>query len=634
MNAPEQQGESDDLDLGKDRSYAQEAVKGSAWVFLQTAIRKSLTIVVQLILARLLFPSDFGLVGIAVAATSIISIINPAPILDLLLQRGRKLPNALRNAWRLAFLSAFLIGAVIVVSAFFVYDRPGHAIRTNANVALTAESPLSDISADPPLPELLRNLQGTLELNINGAWVETELPPPADDQTSIGQYAKLMQSAFDERIGSDVIRVTFESDQDRIRLTTKDGAEVPIRSSSSQEGAILDTLGISYFSTPLFWLLILLSFRPLLWALYLPFTAVLRLQLRFDILAKTNVVSNSCGQFSAVFLAFFGAGSIALLMPHLVQPALQTLFLFFIVRPLPRPRNDEHEKMLPIVRDSSSLWIAQWIHTATIQGPNLILAYFVSSRDVGFFYFAFTLSVQIIAILSHNISHALMPIFSNLQGQTERLTSGFLRSAGAITGVSMPLFLGAASTAPVVLPMIFGERWIPAVPLLMILLLAQAFASTNAPTGSLLKSAGRYRTWLVFQAVLGVLFMSAVVLASWAGGALGVALAILGQQVIFAPIGLYICVRGMARKRDVARIHLVPLIAGLPMFPAAFLLYLVGPSLFALFVWCPISLLITGALYIVIMRILDRPRYDEILSIGISVRNKAFRTLGVGSKNN
>ena len=629
MNRPEQPGDPDQMGLETDKSYANEAVRGSAWTFLQTFVRKGLSILVQLILARLLFPSDFGLVATAIGMAAVVQIVGPGPMIDLLVQRQKRLPNAIHNTWLLAFLTAIVTGIAILFSAWILSERPGQPMRAIGDQTLTSETSLDQINADPSLPVLLEDANGTFELDIDGKWQAMRLPKPTQPDISIADYATLIQANIDETIGAEKVDVTFAQDQDRFRITTTDGQTVPTRSKSAVEGAVLDTLGIGYKSQPLLWLLALLALRPLLWALLLPYAAVLRLKLRFASIAKSNLVANTSSQAIAVGLAFIGGGGLALLIPHLVHPALLAVFFFLIARPLPSVPKKDREKMLPIATDSASLWLAQWVHSATLQVPNLILAYFVSTREVGYFYFAFLLSVQIIAILSYNLSSALTPIFSNLQEQQERLISGFLRSVGAITGVTVPLFIGTAAAAPIFVPLIFGEKWTPAISILMVLLVAQAISSTTPPTASLLKSTGRYRTWLAFQVTQGVVFLTAVVFASWTSGAMGVAWAVLGQQLVFAPIGIYLCIRGRARKREIARIYIIPFIACIPMIPVAFFIYSLDPGFVALLVWCPLLLLSAGVVYVLIIRVLDRARYDEIVSILNSLKGKLFRALRI-----
>jgi O-antigen/teichoic acid export membrane protein len=631
MTTDEHQGSPPDFQgVDTDKSFANDAVRGSAWGFFQTVVSKILAIVIQLILARVLFPSDFGLVAIAVGTAAIFTFFSPLPIVDLLVQRGPRIGNAIVNAWRLCILCAIVIGVLIAASSLVVSMRPGQPITTFHGGQATGNTSLAEIKTVPPLPILLENVHGTFELWADDRWVEVSLPEVPAPETSIDAFAELLQDQIDRAIGDKKTNVVFNTESARLQIMATDGSKLSIRSNSTREGSVLDSLGVEYQSLPLIVLLLILAIRPLLIALRVPYAAVMRLKLRFGQIAGVNLIANGSGHMSAIALALLGAGPIALMAPQIIYPILAAIFMYFLVRPLTTVPKKERERKRTIASDSAYLWGAQWIHTTTLQAPYLILGIFVSSLEVGYYYFAFLLSVQIILLLSHNVSAALTPIFSNLQGERDRLASAFLRSVGAISGISIPLFIGAAASAAVFVPILFSERWTPSVPILVVLLVSQAFASTNLASGSLLKGTGRYRAWFTLQIVQGTLVLTAVAIASWLGGAIAVAWTILGQQVVFAPLMLYLCVRGHARKRVVARIHGLPIVACLPMVPVGLVLGAMGPTLIALLLWTPILLVTAAVAYVLCMRVLDRERYDEISEIVFKITSKLARMIGRG----
>ena len=87
-------------------SYLKRAVRGSTWNLGQSIAAKITGLVTQIILARLLFPSDFGLLGIAVSLIAIVGFINPLSMGDLLVQRGPRFANAVTNVRRLALFGS------------------------------------------------------------------------------------------------------------------------------------------------------------------------------------------------------------------------------------------------------------------------------------------------------------------------------------------------------------------------------------------------------------------------------------------------------------------------------------------------------------------------------------------------
>ena len=159
--------------------------------------------------------------------------------------------------------------------------------------------------------------------------------------------------------------------------------------------------------------------------------------------------------------------------------------------------------------------------------------------------------------------------------------------------------------------MLFGAKWTPAIPLLMILMLSQSMASTNATSAFLLKGSGRFRTWLVWQTAQTSLFVIALIIAAKFGSTITVAWVVFGQFVVFAPIGVYLCLRGHGTIRDIIRIYAVPYISCAPFVLVGIGSYMVGASWLALFIWCPLALVVGGGIYILGLRLLDKSRYEE-----------------------
>jgi O-antigen/teichoic acid export membrane protein len=65
-------------------------LKGIVWSSLEILIKRVLDLVVKLILARLLFPEDFGIIGMATVFTSLIQVLNDAGMGSALIQRKKE----------------------------------------------------------------------------------------------------------------------------------------------------------------------------------------------------------------------------------------------------------------------------------------------------------------------------------------------------------------------------------------------------------------------------------------------------------------------------------------------------------------------------------------------------------------
>ena len=103
-------------------------LKGSFWVFSLRITNRIFDVLRIVILARLLAPGDFGLLGIAMLALSILSTFSEAGFEAALIQKREKTEQYLNTAWTFniikgALTSIVLFAACPLVGIFF--NTPG-----------------------------------------------------------------------------------------------------------------------------------------------------------------------------------------------------------------------------------------------------------------------------------------------------------------------------------------------------------------------------------------------------------------------------------------------------------------------------------------------------------------------------
>lgn len=603
-------------------SYTGTAVRGSVWSILQTAASKGVMLVVQWILALVLLPADFGLFAIALSTAAVLTVCSPLPLIDLLVQRGPGLGRALPNLLRITAASSALLALVIASSSFFFGVAEGQRMETRSGDAVTETTPIEDLRLEPPLAVQLEHVSAPFELEVDGIRHEIELPALVGPEETLGDYADALGERIREATGASGLHLVLDEKTARLRLTAPDGADPHLRSETSSAGSVLASLGLEHRSEPLTLLVILFALVPIIMTFRLPLEAVLRLQMRFGALAAANFSGTVGSGLLAITLGVLGAGSLALMVGPIAIPLVMTLVMIPMVGRLPRVPHEEREPVGPLLRDAVTLWIAQWVHTAGLLAPMFVLRYCTSSEEVGYYYFAWLLTVQIIALFSYNLSQAFTPIFSTMQNHPERLASAYLRGANAVSALTIPFMLGAAAISPILIPQVFSEKWTPAVPLLMILMLAQSFASTTPASASLLKGSGRYRTWFVWQLVQNLGTVVLLVVAGVYGSVATVAWVVVIQQGISSPIGVRLCANGHATWWQVFRVHLVPFAAASPLVVVGWISHRLGPGWIELLVWCPLAGLVSGALYAMILRVLDPERYRDFAGLIGKLRDR------------
>lgn len=101
-------------------SVSRKVVKGGVWVFSLRVLNRGLGFVRTIILARLLLPGDFGLLGIAMLAASTLDALSQTGVQAALIHKKGDVTEYLDVAWTtLAFRGVFLF-AVLFVSAPYI----------------------------------------------------------------------------------------------------------------------------------------------------------------------------------------------------------------------------------------------------------------------------------------------------------------------------------------------------------------------------------------------------------------------------------------------------------------------------------------------------------------------------------
>ena len=136
------------------------------------------------------------------------------------------------------------------------------------------------------------------------------------------------------------------------------------------------------------------------------------------------------------------------------------------------------------------------------------------------------------------LGNVMLSTLAGMGDDHARVGVAYRRAARTVNLISVPVLAGVASTAPALVPFLYGGNWGPMIPLLMILCAAGVPQALTITAGWLYQSQGRTGRGFAVAAVLasgGVLLM----LAGLQWGALGVACAVLVRSWVGLPISLY-----------------------------------------------------------------------------------------------
>ncbi|MGE0433216.1 MAG: oligosaccharide flippase family protein [Planctomycetota bacterium] len=244
--------------------------------------------------------------------------------------------------------------------------------------------------------------------------------------------------------------------------------------------------------------------------------AALQVELRFRALSTINAAATLVRVTMTILMALSGFGALSFVIPLAVTAGLQVLVLLAVVRPPLRwsPSFDGWKHILPT---SGVVMAAAMLNRVVERGDYLILATTATMDVVGVYFFAFTLSMQGIALVGGNVFSVLFPTFSKLQDQPERRAAAMLRAIRLVALVSIPLQVLLAISSDSLIRVVFDDRWSAAVPVMQILCIGLSLRILGSVSTADLNALGRFRMLLWLAAINCAVFFPAALMAAPCG---------------------------------------------------------------------------------------------------------------------
>ena len=133
----------------------------------------------------------------------------------------------------------------------------------------------------------------------------------------------------------------------------------------------------------------------------------------------------------------------------------------------------------------------------------LIVGRSLGSGSLGIFTIAYTIVLQPLSRLAIPIGEVLFPAFSRLQHDLERLADMWLRGLRVLASFCIPAMAGLVVVAPDLVPLLLGDQWDDAVPVLQILAWVGLLQALGAWNGAILLGLGKAR--VLFRATTAIL---------------------------------------------------------------------------------------------------------------------------------
>jgi len=189
-----------------------------------------------------------------------------------------------------------------------------------------------------------------------------------------------------------------------------------------------------------------------------------------------------------------------------------------------------------LLRFSKWMVLSNVINTLASRAADLIIGKSLGPGPLGLFNLAHEISHLPSTELSAPINRAVYPGYAKVAADRARLTAQFLDVLGLTALLTAPVAAGIAVVAPLLVPLLLGDAWREAVPLMQILALSGLLTSLRTNAGYVFLALGRSELLTVMTAVRFAVVVPALVFGIIYFGAKGAAWTILGTSMVMLPV--------------------------------------------------------------------------------------------------
>lgn len=274
--------------------------------------------------------------------------------------------------------------------------------------------------------------------------------------------------------------------------------------------------------------------------LILPLSAIqyplIHRQHRLEVTALNNVVQNTVSSILGAILAAFGLGMWAIVIAGVLVSPLW-VYVYCSNHPWRPTSGFTTKRWGELMGFGSSILGIELLKTLRNNLDYLIVGRFIGIDQLGVYYFAFNAGLGISLSLINSLNSALYPHLCAAKAEWHNFRKRYFNSLKAIAIVIIPIVILQSSLAPFYVPIIFGEKWVAAgaVPVLILICLSAIPRPFADAASQLLTAIDKPYLDLRWNVIFTVIFAGGLLIGvQWQ--ALGVASAVLLINAVFMPL--------------------------------------------------------------------------------------------------
>ncbi|MEM8805213.1 MAG: lipopolysaccharide biosynthesis protein [Cyanobacteria bacterium P01_G01_bin.38] len=214
-------------------------------------------------------------------------------------------------------------------------------------------------------------------------------------------------------------------------------------------------------------------------------SAILQRNMQFKIFAVRSLVATIACGVAGIGAALMGLGVWSLVVKEIVFASTGSILLWSTSGWMPGFRfSPKHFKEL--FSYGINILGLNFLNFFNLRSDDMLIGYFLGPVALGYYTVAYRLLSIMIKLLSDVTAQVALPTFSRLQREPKKMRTAFYKVTQYTSLVSFPAFMGMAVLAPELIQTLFGDDWLPSVPVMQILALIGILQSVQYLAGTVI----------------------------------------------------------------------------------------------------------------------------------------------------
>lgn len=198
--------------------------------------------------------------------------------------------------------------------------------------------------------------------------------------------------------------------------------------------------------------------------------ALLRRELRFKQLGLAQIPSELASTLIAIPLAMLGFGVWSLVIGQIINETVRIVLTWWFARQWAgvwlRPKKWDFRIVKGMFRYGIPSMAGGFTKYIQNQIDTLLVGRRLGPTSVGIYSKAFNLTTRLADMLTTSLfGNVLFPSYARMQDDKPRLTRAYLTSTKLVILIIMPVAVGLAVTAPILVPVLLGDKWLAMIPI-------------------------------------------------------------------------------------------------------------------------------------------------------------------------